>query len=197
MCNTSHTITRMKAIFIALLLAASLHAHAEGDDAAATGDDTPGIGTRVYRSLAKTWNEGNDNIMIPFHVYHMRFAYTPEKIASYNEQAWGIGYGRGRYDDSGNLHGLYLMTFLDSHKNQEPIAGYAYQLMWGEREGFHAGVGGAVFLTARLDIMHYVPFPGAAPLVSINYNRFTTNVAYIPGGKGFGNVLFFWASFGI
>ena len=34
--------------------------------------------------------------------------------------------GKGFYDEDGDWHGLSAIAFLDSHKNLEPAAGYAF-----------------------------------------------------------------------
>lgn len=151
---------------------------------------------RMCKSLATTWNDGGDDVYLPFYAYHLPFAYTQEKRDSFNEDALGLGYGRSRYDDKGNWHGLYAMGFRDSHGKFEPFGGYGYQWMWGEREGLHAGIGYTVFVTARSDYGHYTPFPGVLPIASVNYRRAALNMAYVPGGKGNGNVLFLWSRFG-
>lgn len=139
-----------------------------------------------------TWNEGGNDLYLPLHAHHLRFAYTDEKIDSFNENSWGIGYGRSHYVD-GNWEGLYAMTFLDSHSDLEPMLGYGYQWMWGKQDALHAGLGYTVFITSRSDVFNYMPFPAALPIASINYNKVSLNGTYVPGGKGNGNILFFWS----
>lgn len=164
---------------------------------AAACEDSDNVASIICQSLSKTWNEGEHDLYLPFHAHHLRFAYSKEKIDSFREDSWGIGYGRSRYDEKGNWQGLYAMSFLDSHSKQEPMVGYGHQWMWGDRSGLHAGLGYTAFFTARSDVMHYIPFPGILPIASINYNRQAVNMAYLPGGKGNGNILFFWARFGL
>jgi len=143
-----------------------------------------------------TWSEGDSDLYLPLHAHHMRFAYSDEKIDSFNENSWGLGYGRSHYVNDGNWEGLYGMAFLDSHNDIEPMLGYAYQWMWGRQNALHAGLGYTVFLTARSDVMHYTPFPGALPVASLNYNKVSLNGTYVPGGTGNGNILFFWSRVG-
>jgi lipid IVA palmitoyltransferase len=158
----------------------------------ASCENTWSIISTACEHVTDTWKNGDSDLYVPFHTYHLRSAYTEEKIDSFREDNWGIGYGRSHYID-GNWEGLYAMAFLDSHSDIEPMLGYAYQWMWGEQEALHAGLGYTVFLTSRADIFNHIPFPAALPIASINYNKFSVNSTFIPGGKGNGNVFFFWS----
>ncbi|MDS4015195.1 MAG: lipid IV(A) palmitoyltransferase PagP [Candidatus Accumulibacter sp.] len=162
--------------------------------AASCADPATFVGN-VCRRLSDTWNDGQGELLVPFHTHHLRFAYTQEKIDSFVEGTWGLGYGRSRYDAQGNWHSLYAMGFRDSHGKFEPVVGYAHQWMWGDPKAAHAGVGYTVFLTARSDIGHYTPIPGVLPIASLGYGRGGLSMAYVPGGKGNGNVIFFWGRF--
>lgn len=175
---------------------AALVATSLSGPAAAVCDDPSSFFGGVCKSLGDTWNDGKSEVLLPFYSYHLRSSYSQEKIDSFEENSWGIGYGRSRYDDKGNWHSLYAMGFRDSHAKFEPVVGYAYQWMWGEKEALHAGLGYTVLVTARSDIGHYIPFPGILPIASLSYRRTAMNMSYIPGGKGNGNVMFLWGSIG-
>ena len=58
-----------------------------------------------------------------------------------------------------------------------------------------AGLGYTAFLTTRSDIGHYTPIPGILPIASLEYGKVSLDATYVPGGKGFGNILFFWGKF--
>lgn len=146
--------------------------------------------------VSQVWEQGENDFYLPLHTYHMRFAYSEDKIDSFRENTWGLGYGRSLYDDSGNWSGLYGMAFLDSHSKPEPMLGYAHQWMWGHPQGWHAGIGYTAFVTARSEIGHYTPLPGILPIASVNYDKVSFNTAYVPGGHGNGNILFFWSRIG-
>lgn len=159
----------------------------------------PGEGSwaRLCRELSQTWREGQEEVYLPFRAHHLRYAYTQEKIDSYREDSWGLGYGRSRYDRDGNWHGWYGMVFLDSHSKPQPILGYGYQWIWGTPQGLHAGAGYTVLVTARADINNYLlPLPGLLPVASVGYGRATLNATFLPGGTGYGNIIFLWARFG-
>ena len=159
-------------------------------------DDPSTLAGSVCKRLSDTWQQGQGELLLPFYTYHMPFAYSQDQIDDFEQNTWGLGYGRSRYDDEGNWHGLYAMGFRDSHGKFEPIIGYGYQWMWGEHNGLHGGLGYTVFVTARSDIANYFPIPGILPIASINYRRSALSMTYVPGGDGNGNILFFWARFG-
>jgi len=151
----------------------------------------PDMWSRVQDSLSQTWASENYELYIPVNTWHNRSYYTAEKIDSYNEQPWGLGIGKYRFDDDGDWHALYAMTFQDSHNDVEPVAGYAFQHVWRPANDFHFGVGYTVGMTMRKD-MHYVPIPVIAPLMSVAYKQLAVQSTYIIGGEGHGNILFTW-----
>jgi lipid IVA palmitoyltransferase len=159
-------------------------------------DDTTSILDVACKKVSDTWVLGDNDLYLPFHTYHLRFAYSDEKIDSFNENTWGLGYGRSRSDESGNWDGLYFMAFSDSHSKPEYIAGYGHQWIWGDSESLHAGLGYTAFITARSDTFHYIPFPAILPIASISYDRVAINTTFVPGTSGNGNVLFFWSTIG-
>ncbi|GGI92716.1 hypothetical protein GCM10007966_21650 [Legionella impletisoli] len=124
------------------------------------------------------------------YAWHNRYVYPSHKINSYNENSWGGGLGKGRYDEKGNWQGVYAFAFLDSHKNVEPIAGYAYLKVAHLNQDVNLGAGLTVFITARSDMFNNMPFPGLLPWISLTMKRVTLSATYIPGAKGAGNVLF-------
>lgn len=150
---------------------------------------------RVQSKLGQIWASPQTDILVPGYSYHLRSAYSPEKIRGFNERAWGIGMGRHVYDADGDWHGLYAMGFWDSHRRVEPIAGYAYQKYWSVSPQLKLGAGYTAFITARSDTLHFVPFPAALPLVSVQYRRLAIMGTFIPGGHGNGNVFFLFSRF--
>lgn len=143
----------------------------------------------------QVWTEGDNELYVTGYSWHNRLAYTKEKIRSFNETAWGGGIGRGLYDEDGDWHGLYAMAFLDSHSDVQPMVGYGFQKIKRVSENVRLGAGFTAFVTARRDIMSYVPFPAALPLVSVGYGRATLFAAYVPGKRGNGNVGFVFGKY--
>jgi len=144
----------------------------------------------IQHRFHQIWTEGHNDLYVTGYAWHNRYTYSPEKIKSFNELAWGGGLGKGFVDEDGDWHGIYAFGFSDSHKNFEPVLGYAYQKTLPIKENISAGIGFTVLVTARPDINNHIPFPGALPWVSLNIHRFTLGATYIPGSKGAGNVLF-------
>ncbi|RXA98097.1 MULTISPECIES: lipid IV(A) palmitoyltransferase PagP [Yersinia] len=148
---------------------------------------------RLVNNISLTWDSPNQELYIPLNTWHNRWTYDDDKIESYNERPWGLGYGKYRYDEDNNWHAVYAMAFMDSHNEIEPIIGYGYQKMWipGEMDGWRFGIGFTASITARHEY-HYIPIPLPLPLLSIEYNRFALQTTYIPGTYNNGNVLFTW-----
>ena len=146
--------------------------------------------------LSDIWTKGDVELYVPFWSYHLPFAYSPEKRASYTEYPAGGGLGKGWYNNSGNWEGVYVMGFQDSHAQPMYMAGYGWVPTWNPiNEKTRVGVGATVFLFMRSDINGYAPTPGILPMASVGYGPLDVQVAYIPGGEGNGNVLFWWAKY--
>ncbi|AOB32448.1 lipid A palmitoyltransferase [Bordetella sp. H567] len=156
-------------------------------------DNVPNWAQGACARLDQIWNQGGDELYMTGYAWHIRSAYSAEKIKSFREESWGGGWGKGIYDEDGDWQGLYGMAFLDSHGHVEPVAGYGYQKIGRIGQNWRFGIGYTAFLTARQDIFHYIPFPGILPLASVGYDKATFYATYIPGGKGNGNVLFMFA----
>lgn len=70
------------------------------------------------------------SLLIPVNTWHNRLTYDKEKINSYNERPWGIGFSKDYIDKNDNRHSLFVMKFQDSHNRSEPFFGYAYTARW-------------------------------------------------------------------
>jgi palmitoyl transferase len=127
--------------------------------------------------LKQTWTEGSNELYLSGYAWHNRLTYSADVLREkkYNELAWGGGFGKGFFDEKGNWHGLYAFAFLDSHRNLEPIAGYAYLKVANLHKDFKAGLGFSVFITSRPDIIHNIPFPGIVPWAGLFYKKLSGN----------------------
>ena len=157
----------------------------------ASTNDQKGFFEDAWDSLKLTYDEGAPELLIPTYTWHLPFAYTREKINQYQNFPYGLGYGRGRYDEKGNYHGVYAMGFQDSHFKPEWLVGYAWKTYWRLGGEIKGGLGFTVGVTTRADYSHYMPVPLIFPVGSIESGRWSLDVAYVPGGKGNGNVMFF------
>lgn len=150
---------------------------------------------RLIDDITQTINQPeNIDFYIPFISWHNRFLYDREKTDIYNELPWGGGVGVSRDTNGVNWSSLYMMIFKDSHKEWQPIAGYAWEKGWNldRREKFRAGLGFTAGITARRDFANYVPLPIILPIFSASYSKVNIQFTYIPGTYNNGNVLFGW-----
>lgn len=144
----------------------------------------------LYQNFNDLLLNGDTEVYLPGYAWHNRLAYEKNRIKKYNENAWGGGLGKAKFDKYQNQHSLYAFAFLDSHADIEPIAGYAFQKTFSITDHSYFGLGFTVFLTSRSDLFNFFPFPGALPWLSLSLDRFTFIGTYVPGAKGAGNVLF-------
>ena len=151
---------------------------------------------RAKYNFSETWNSDSYDLYIPFYAWHNRLAYDSEHIKKYNEEAWGLGFGKYRYDEDGDWHGLYAIAFKDSNFYLETMFGYAYQKNWfvNCNRDFRVGLGFTVGLTQRHEY-NYIPVPLPLPMAGIECGRLALQAAYVPGIKNDGNVLFTWLRF--
>jgi len=139
--------------------------------------------------ITQIFIDGQPEIYATGYAWHNRAKYDDHLIKKYNENSWGGGIGKGYENANGDWEGLYLITFLDSHSDVEPMAGYQFLkiLHLGELK---IGGGFTVFFTAREGYFDGYPFPGALPWAAITYKQFSIVASYVPGGHNYGNVLF-------
>ncbi len=168
----------------------------------ADGDRTcthwPAWSAHACHRLHQIWKEGDTELYVTGYSWHNRYSYPKEKLSRYNELAWGGGLGKGFYDEDGDWHGISAFAFLDSHKNLEPVVGYAFLKIAHLNENTRVGAGYSVLITQRRDILHGIPFPGALPWLSFNYRKVALFATYIPGSRGeIGNVVFLFAKWTI
>lgn len=159
---------------------------------AADCQSLPSWSQSACERVASIARDGTADLYLAGYAWHNRAEYSSEEIDGFNELAAGGGLGKSQYDADGDWHGLYAMAFLDSHGDVEPIAGYAFQKLARPSENTRLGIGYTVFLTSRSDTLNNWPVPGVLPLVSVGYRKVDLYGLYIPGGRGTGNVAFFF-----
>lgn len=145
------------------------------------------------QSLRQTWKKGIPVFYFSGYAWHNRYTYSALKIKSYNELAWGGGWGKAWKDEKRNWWGVYALAFLDSHREVEPVIGYMRLKGLPIESDFRFELGYSILLTARADIWNYHPFPGIIPILSLGYKSSSIMMTYIPGRRGVGNVLFITA----
>ena len=147
-------------------------------------------------NLQETWDSDTYDVYVPVYAWHNRWTYDNEHLKKYNEEPWGIGFGKSRYDEDGDWHGLYAMAFKDSNFYLETIYGYAYlkNLDLTANGDFKGGLGFTLGLTQRHEY-YYIPVPLPLPMAGISYKKLALQAAYVPGFNNDGNVLFTWLKF--
>lgn len=155
---------------------------------------SPSLFSQASAGVQRAWQGGATDYYVPLYTYHLRFAYTQEKIKHYQERPPGFGYGHSYIDENGDERSAFGMIFSDSHFYPEYLAGYSWLTYHALGEHLAVGAGVTAGLTARTDIFHYIPFPYVMPSLALTggaHSAWTLNATYVPGGIGFGNIIFF------
>lgn len=147
------------------------------------------VDTSWVRSLceraARTADQGTWDLYVFGYGFHFDRTKS-EQVDPLNARSYGFGMGKHWAESSRSEDLLFAFAFLDSHDHIEPVVGYAHQ--WFTPPvlgGLQLGAGIAAGVTARNDILHYIPVPIAAPVVSLRYRRASIMATVIPR---FGNI---------
>lgn len=62
----------------------------------------------IKDQASKTWASDKYEFYVPLHTWHNRLLYDKNKYKKYNENPWGAGFGKYRYDENGNWHAIML-----------------------------------------------------------------------------------------
>jgi hypothetical protein len=154
-------------------------------------------GSGFFRNLAYTLRYGETMQMLPVNTYHLRFAYTPQKIAGYTEWPLGLGFGRALTDSLGNRREVFGIIHEDSAARIQYNFGYLYiwtRPVFSATSAVTLGGGYVVLLMGRWD-WSYVPLPLILPIASLTIARFSIESTFVPGWIGYGNVVFTWVQF--
>lgn len=151
----------------------------------------------IGQHLETIYQQGQPDLFLTGYTWHDPHTYTAAKLATLNSHAWGFGGGTHLVDSNGNDEMVYAMVFSDSHRNAQPVVGYAKQWDWRPEGGaLTLGAGYTAGLTSRADIFHNIPFPIVLPLVSIGIGRVRFYGTFLPrvsSNLNNGNVAFFFA----
>jgi palmitoyl transferase len=157
-------------------------------------DKTVEASHKAWDYTKRIWNEGDNTLYLSGYAYHGRHTYSPEKIAEFNEEAWGGGFGRTLLDENGNSNSLFGLAFLDSHSDVQAQVGYAREWRWQFAEHAAVGAGFVAMLVTRSDMFNNIPFPAVLPLASLEIHGVGLMASYVPklngGDGGNGDVLF-------
>jgi hypothetical protein len=154
-------------------------------------------GTKNHAS--EIWDKGNHAVYLSGHAHHGRSTYTKEKLAEFNENAWGLGYGKTYRNERNNDESLFALVIKDSHSHPQYMAGYAHEWVWKvPKTPVEVSLGGTLMLVSRQDYFKSFPFPVPLPLASIGVEKAKLMFAYVPRlskNKNNGDVLLIFARF--
>jgi hypothetical protein len=150
--------------------------------------------------IKTVYQQGSNQLLVSGWAHHGRSTYTPEKLATLNERAIGLGWGKTIRQD--NTHrGIFGLVFLDSHKDKQYQVGYSYEKAYyfnpGHKNWYIAG-GVAPAIVRRDDMFKKTPFPAIFPLLSIGNKAAEVRMVYLPrlsNNLGNGDVLYVFTSF--
>jgi palmitoyl transferase len=123
---------------------------------------------------------GQWDIYASGHALHLPWSYNTAERARLNSNCWGGGIGRSSWTANGDRHSLYLMSFSDSHRKQQYVAGYFWHRYRRVAHPLFLGWGYSAFLFSREDVANRFPLPGLLPDASIRYRNWELLGLYIP-----------------
>jgi hypothetical protein len=187
--------TLLRCLLMALLLASGIVQAEEEKEGITTRvlEKTEAVAESTFDYAKRIIDEGDNVLYLSGYAYHDRGTYSAEKIAEFNEAAWGAGFGRTLLNEDGNTDSLFALAFLDSHEDIEAQVGYAREWRWQFAEHAAVGAGFVAMLVSRSDIFGRIPFPAVLPVASIQVGPVALMASYIPklsGEGGNGNVLY-------
>jgi palmitoyl transferase len=151
----------------------------------------------VVDHLSSIYHDGKNELHVPVYTYHFPFGYDRDIYDQLNHWPIGIGFGKGLDQPNGRWSGFYLLTFSDSHHDQQPSV--VYSQSWplvGDKQS-NVSIGFVGFITARSDTWNYFPFPGVLPMMSASPSEsFKITMTYVPSfTHGTGNVTLFTTTY--
>lgn len=152
---------------------------------------------RILAEFREVASSGRNDLHLSGVYWHLPFAYSPQRRSRLNDAALGMGFGRSLLDAKDNERGLLVQVSRSSHYKPQYAAGYWWLARWRVVGDFAFGAGYTAFVFARSDIYHYLPLPGAVPLLSLGTERATLYLTYLPrihdAITGTGNVVYIYA----
>jgi palmitoyl transferase len=146
--------------------------------AASAEQSGDGWASRLWDGTKRIWTEGRHDVYLSGFVWHMPYSWTSEKRARFNDDAWGLGYGRSVVDARDNERMLFAIVAQDSYRRPMVMAGYAWVARWPVAGNVRVGAGYSALLVRHESTSKY-PLPLAAPVVSLGNEHVGVYVAYL------------------
>jgi palmitoyl transferase len=134
----------------------------------------------AWDGTKRIWSEGSQDLYISGYVWHMPYKWSAERRSSFNNNAWGLGYGRTLADERDNQRMLYAIIATDSYRKPMYMAGYAWLARWPITGELRVGAGYSALLVRHESTADF-PVPVVVPLVSVGSNNAALYVTYISG----------------
>jgi hypothetical protein len=150
--------------------------------------------------IKTVYTKGDDQLFVSGYAHHGRHTYSPEKIATLNEKAWGLGWSKTLREGTADVkthRGVYGLVISDSHKDPQYMLGYSYEKAYYFNKDWFIAGGVAPMMVRREDMFGKIPFPAIFPLMSIGTQAAELRLVYIPrlGNKlGNGDVIYLFGA---
>lgn len=132
----------------------------------------------AWDGAKRIWREGTHDIYLSGYYVHMPYAYSAEQREKYNDNAWGLGYGRTLTDERDNQRMFYGIIAADSYNKPTYMVGYAWLARWSLGGDLKVGAGYSAGLVAHSHTTNYFPVPIVTALASIGTDRASLFLSY-------------------
>lgn len=154
------------------------------------GKETFGLRLKeAYNRGRQLWAEGDNILFLSGKYWHLAYGFPEESRKHYNNDAWGLGFGRRVYDENQNETMFWAMVSEDSHRAPLPMVGASWLARWKIMGDVYVGAGYSIAVIAHKTMTNYIPVPVAAPIVSVGGERNSVYVTFI------NNILYAFAGF--
>ena len=135
----------------------------------------------VWDGTKRILSEGSQDLYVSGYYYHTPYHFSDHRRDEFNDNAWGLGYGRTLAEENQNQRMFYGMVVRDSHQKPFYLAGYAWVARWDFYREVQVGAGYSALLIAHSTSTNYWPVPLLAPVVSIGTNNAAIYATYFNG----------------
>jgi hypothetical protein len=103
----------------------------------------------VWDGTKRILSEGSQDLYVSGYYYHTPYHFSEHRRDEFNDNAWGLGYGRTLAEENQNQRMFYGMVVRDSHQKPFYLAGYAWVARWDFYREVQVGAGYSAAARAR------------------------------------------------